>query len=87
MKLNWIGYVKLNMILLVTIFLVLLLVLFWQYGRKDRYLPPGPKPYPFVGCLPQLISSGKPVPEMIRNHRKLYGDISAFPLVRINLGD
>ena len=76
-----------NIILLVNILLLLVLVLYWKYGRKNVSWPPGPRPFPIFGCLPQLISSGKPLPEMIRHHRKLYGDISAFPLLRMNFGD
>ena len=76
-----------NMILVVLILFLSVLVLFWKYGRKHVPRPPGPKPYPFIGCLPQFISANVSIPEMVRHHRKTYGDISSFPLMRMNLGD
>ena len=76
-----------NMVLSVNILLLLGLVLYWKYGRRNISWPPGPRPYPLVGCLPQLISSGKPLSEMVRHHRKVYGDISSLPLLQMNIGD
>ena len=76
-----------DIILYVNILILLLLILFWKYGRNTSPGPPGPRSFPFLGCLPHLISSGKPLPVIVKNHRKIYGDISAFPLVRMNFGD
>ena len=76
-----------NMILSVNILLLSVLVLYWKYVRENRSRPPGPRPYPFIGCLPQFISFGKSLPEFGRHHRKMYGDISSIPLMKMNIGD
>jgi hypothetical protein len=61
-------------------------VVYQQAIRKPRRkLPPGPKPYPFLGNLKDLPPDGTPEFQHWLKHKDLYGGISSVTVLGMTL--
>jgi len=60
------------------LFVLLLLYPLYLLVKIRRQLPPGLPKLPLVGSIPWLWMSGKHLIEVVKDDRKLYGDISSF---------
>ena len=64
-----------------SIFLVVLCLSWYLFSNTKRNLPPGPRCWPLVGCIPYMIRANKPFNELLMDLNRQYGDI-----VRLKIG-
>ena len=67
----------------IVLIFVLSFLVFFKLIKKQKKRPPGIPTFPIAGALPWMAIKKKSLIEMVKDDRKLYGDISMFPVFNL----
>ena len=68
----------LTLLMFLSFFLTFLIC--YKLLKKSKKLPPGIYSFPIAGAMPWMMIKKKSLIEIVKDDRKLYGDISRFPI-------
>ena len=60
-------------------------LIFYKLIQKKRKLPPGIYSFPIAGALPWMMIKKQSLIEIVKDDRKLYGNISRFPVFNFEI--